>query len=191
MQGWRTCKLDSARFRRGDSPTVSRASSRSLSDPDLDHPVLPQAASVDSLADHQRLIANPSLAFLMWLISFVAIRHAVIEHKLGLFLIGLVLTMVPFLLVQFHCLDCGATGWALRAARHFCPAVAARCQGFRLWQAPHPSLADPIPDLAVRGGAGPAPLWHLRRLPSLRRRSPDGIAKSATGPLPNAFADLT
>jgi hypothetical protein len=94
--------------------------------------VLPQAAWGDSVSEHQRLIANPSLAFLMWLISFVAIRHAVIEHKLGLFFIGLLLTMVPLLLGQFHCLDCGSTGWALRGARHFCPSVAARCQGLRL-----------------------------------------------------------
>ena len=108
MRVWRTCQAESDRFRRGNSLRPYRAHQVDIfSNPELDDPVLPQAASVDSISEHQRLIANPSLAFLMWLISFVAIRHAVIEHKLGLFFIGLLLTMVPLLLGQFHCLDCG------------------------------------------------------------------------------------
>ena len=52
-----------------------------------------------------------------------------VEHQnLTMLLVGLALTFVPFLLLQFHCLDCGATGWLFRRARHACPAVVMRCE---------------------------------------------------------------
>ena len=64
--------------------------------------------------------------FLIWLAAYLAIRQSLSLHHLGLFLVGLILFVVPLPLGQYHCLDCGATGWAVRAARHACPSVVAR-----------------------------------------------------------------
>jgi hypothetical protein len=38
----------------------------------------------------------------------------------------LVVFVLGLFLVQFHCLDCGATGWLVRYQRHACPKVVAR-----------------------------------------------------------------
>jgi hypothetical protein len=108
---------------------VSRAPGEAIYDPDLDTPYRSPAMEAESVAESQRLIANPSLVFLLWLLAYMVIRHALIGHHLGLFWLGLLLAIIPLPLGQFHCLDCGATGWALRAARHICPAVTARCHG--------------------------------------------------------------
>jgi hypothetical protein len=105
---------------------VSRTSTSGIFDPDIDSRQRPPVEPYWSVADCQRLIANPALAFLVWVSAYLAIRHALSEHHLGLFLVGLVLTVVPCFLGQYHCLDCGATGWALRAAWHGCPSVVAR-----------------------------------------------------------------
>ncbi len=104
---------------------MSRAHTQNIFDPDLDSRPWPSVEPYWSVAECQRLIANPALAFLVWLTAFLAIRHALIVHHLGWFLLALVLWVVPLPLGQYHCLDCGATGWALRAARHVCPSVVA------------------------------------------------------------------
>lgn len=98
----------------------------SLYDPDLDTPHRPFAVEAESVAESQRLVANPSVAFLLWLVAYTVIRQALIGHHLVLFFVGLLLTVVPLPTAQYHCLDCGSTGWALRARRHLCPSVLAR-----------------------------------------------------------------
>ncbi len=110
----------------GDHPAVSRAPIQGNYDPDIDSQQRPPVEPFWSLTDCQRLIATPALALLVCLAAYLAIRHALIVRHLGLFVSGLILFVVPLPLGQYHCLDCGATGWALRAARHACPAVVAR-----------------------------------------------------------------
>ncbi len=87
------------------------------------------AVEAEYVAESQRLVANPALAFLVWLVAYMVIRHALIGHHLGLFFLGIFLAIVPLPMGQFHCLDCGATGWALRGGRHVCPSVVARYHG--------------------------------------------------------------
>ncbi len=99
----------------------------SVFDPDLDAArPRPVRGESESIAEFQRLLANPFLAVLCWVAIFSVIRQALRIHSLPLFLAGLGLLFVPIFLVQFHCLDCGATGWLFRSRHHACPAVVAR-----------------------------------------------------------------
>jgi hypothetical protein len=59
--------------------------------------------------------------------SFI-LRESLRRRNLALFAIAIILLFIAFVLVQFHCLDCGATGWLLRSRTHACPAVVARRQ---------------------------------------------------------------
>ena len=98
-------------------------------DPDLDLQPRPEApAPVESLERCQRLVANPFLAVVTWLLLTGLIREAVLIHSLPLFLTAIGLWFVALFLVQFHCLDCGKTGWLLDYRRHACPAVVERWQ---------------------------------------------------------------
>jgi hypothetical protein len=87
----------------------------------------------------QRLLANPALTLATWGAAVVLIRAALrAQHFLG-FLTGAALLFLAFFLLQFHCLDCGRTGWLLRYRRHACPAVQARgrTRGLRRrWRGP-------------------------------------------------------
>jgi hypothetical protein len=103
-----------------------RTSGQGIFDPDIDSRQRPPVEPNWSLSECQRLIANPALALLVCLAAYLAIRQALIVHHVGLFVFGLILFVVPLPLGQYHCLDCGATGWAFRAGRHACPAVVAR-----------------------------------------------------------------
>jgi hypothetical protein len=105
---------------------VFQAPGQGIFDADMDSGLRPPVEPRWSIAECQRLIANPALALLVCLAAYLAIRHGLIVRHLGLFVLGLILFVVPLPLGQYHCLDCGATGWALRAARHACPAVVAR-----------------------------------------------------------------
>jgi hypothetical protein len=98
-----------------------------LFDAEIDTPrERPRAIPVDSVAGCQRLIINPFLAILGWLAAATMIRHSLRSHNLALHLISLLWLFVPLVLVQFHCLDCRATGWYVRAGRHACAGVLAR-----------------------------------------------------------------
>ena len=81
-----------------------------------------------SIAPYQRLIVNPFLAVLLFVIILAIVQTAIQTRTAGLFPLGLGLVLVDLFLVQFHCLDCGATGWLLRYRRHACPTVIARWQ---------------------------------------------------------------
>jgi hypothetical protein len=103
--------------------------SQSRFDPDLDIPRRRLSpASIESIEDHQRLMVNPFLVVLGWVIVVALIRMALRIHSLHLFVTGVFLLLVPALLFQYHCLDCGSTGWLFRYRRHACPAVTARAQ---------------------------------------------------------------
>jgi hypothetical protein len=103
--------------------------SPSLFDPDLDIPRQAQSQlSGESIDDQRRLIVNPFLAVLGWLIVLVIIRISLRSLNSLMFLTGLGLLWVPVFLFQYHCLDCGATGWLQTFRRHCCPAVTARAQ---------------------------------------------------------------
>jgi hypothetical protein len=98
-----------------------------LFDADLDTPRRsPRPIPVDSVADCQRLIVNPFLAVLGWLAAAVLIRYSLRSHNVALHLTALLWLFLPFLLIQFHCLDCRTTDWYVRAARHTCAGVFAR-----------------------------------------------------------------
>jgi hypothetical protein len=76
--------------------------------------------------EYQRLVANPFLALLGLIVWFAALRQALAIRNLpltGLALFGLV--GVGYLL-QYHCLDCGATGLLFRWREHACERVRAR-----------------------------------------------------------------
>ena len=77
---------------------------------------------------HQRLIANPFLAILSWVAAIALIRTSLRHHSLALFLVAGGLFIVAFFLLQFHCLDCGKTGWLLRSRMHACPPLRFRSQ---------------------------------------------------------------
>jgi hypothetical protein len=84
--------------------------------------------SGEAVEADQRLLANPFLAVMNLGIVFALLRAAVQYQILVLFLIGMVLLPAPIFLLQFHCLDCGATGWLLGHRRHICPSVMVRRQ---------------------------------------------------------------
>ncbi len=113
---------------------------RGVAEPGLDHPGPPVRVRVESLAPFQRLAANPFLVFLAWLAAFVLIRHGIRSVRLGWFLAGLTIGLLAPLLLQCHCLDCGATIWPPRRQRHACRAVSARAAAGRARRFPFPSL---------------------------------------------------
>jgi hypothetical protein len=80
----------------------------------------------ESIAPYQRVVVNPFLAVLALVITFAYLRW-VIEHGFTGFLeLGFALLALDLFLIQYHCRDCGATGWLLRVQKHVCPAVLAR-----------------------------------------------------------------
>ena len=88
----------------------------------------------DPFDRYRRLVANPMLAVLAALLALLLIGAA---GRRGEF-IGLVLGAAGLFLslffIQFHCLDCGATGWARHQHRHACPHAVARWHsGRRGW----------------------------------------------------------
>ena len=98
-----------------------------LFDSDHDTPRgLPRGLRSDMIPAYQRVIVNPLLAILGWLLAIVLIRYSTRTHNLALYLTAILWLFVPFVLIQFHCLDCRVTGWLLRVRRHACPSVVAR-----------------------------------------------------------------
>jgi len=99
-----------------------------VSDPDHDIPVRPRVTvSVEVIRDYQRLLVNPLLAIFDGVVSSALIYHALRTRNLALFLAATSLLLLSFLLFQYHCLDCGSTGWYLQARRHACGKVIDRC----------------------------------------------------------------
>lgn len=109
-------------------PPRGDAAGRPILDPDfssslpprrrLPPPIIPQ--------EYQRLVANPFLAVLYLIASMAAIRFVVLVKNLFLFLAVVASLGLSFLLFQYHCLDCGRTGWLFRWRRHACERVVER-----------------------------------------------------------------
>jgi hypothetical protein len=96
-------------------------------DPELDlMPRRPTRRHPERLPPYQRLIVNPLLVVLSWLIVFAVIRISVANRNMIGFLVAISQMVLSILLVQYHCLDCGKTGWLMGYRSHACPAVAAR-----------------------------------------------------------------
>lgn len=75
---------------------------------------------------YQRLVVNPLLSLLA-LIGWVALmRFGYRERFLTAFLLAQVLPVLAFFAVQYHCLDCGATGPLSRWKVHACESVVTR-----------------------------------------------------------------
>jgi hypothetical protein len=69
----------------------------------------------------KRLLVNPFLVVMDWLLAVSILRAAFKRADSVLFEVGAVLLLLSFFLLQYHCLDCGATGWMLLRRRHACP----------------------------------------------------------------------
>jgi hypothetical protein len=95
-------------------------------DPDLDLQRTRPDRPGEPIVEHQRLVANPVLTVVGWLAAFGLIREAVRRRSLPLFFTAIALFFFSFLLLQFHCLDCGATRWLPAYRWHACPAAVAR-----------------------------------------------------------------
>ena len=117
------------KIHRGDDQLLELEPWPGMHDRELDQrPSPPSRSSPKSLKYTQRLIANPFLSVFNCVLVFAVIRTAIQLRSLVLFLLGIGLLPVSILLLQFHCLDCGATGWMLLYHRHTCLAIILRHQ---------------------------------------------------------------
>jgi hypothetical protein len=124
----------------GETRAVESRQSSSTYDHDLDaHPRPPRDPAV-SFASYQRLIVNPLLAVAMCVAAVFFVRFSLQERALWQFLGALAWLGLSFFTVQFHCLDCGKTGWFLAARRHGCAPSMARWQHGQpiRWRLPAP-----------------------------------------------------
>lgn len=111
-------------------------------DPDLD--MLPPRLESPSGAparEFQRLIVNPLLAMIGFLAVWAVFRYSLQIRNLPLFLLSLALAVACPFLIQFHCVDCGRMGFAVRAHRHACVDIVRR---MRLDEDP------PFPAISIR-----------------------------------------
>jgi hypothetical protein len=81
-------------------------------------PLLPQ--------QYQRLVANPFLAVLALVSWGAAMGEGLARRKLWLVMLLAPLPIAFARLLQYHCLDCGATGRLFRWKDHACERVVAR-----------------------------------------------------------------
>ncbi len=93
-----------------------------------------------SIGPYQRLIVNPFLSVLVFVIIIAIARAALQTETLGVFPFLVFLILADVFLVQYHCIDCGATGWLLRYRRHGCPTIVSRFQRGELRRFRGPSV---------------------------------------------------
>ncbi len=123
----------------GDDRVVEREPGQDTSDRILDwQPRRLAGFGAGSLAEHQRLVVNPLLTFVTCVAAAELVRASLHSRHFPWFVTGVALFLLAFFLLQFHCLDCGRTGWIWQARRHACPAVRGRWwKGeFRLFRGP-------------------------------------------------------
>jgi hypothetical protein len=89
---------------------------------------------------YRRLVANPLLGVADCAFAVLLIRYALEHRVLALFIFGIVLMPGVLFFSQFHCLDCGATGWLLAGRRHICPRLLVRWHEGRPSPWPFPGL---------------------------------------------------
>ncbi len=98
-----------------------------IHDSELDPPRFPRPSPPLLLPqDFQRLLGNPFLALLGLIAWAAALRQVLLARNLTLTLALFASLAGLVFLLQFHCLDCGATGWLFRWRIHTCDHVIAR-----------------------------------------------------------------
>ncbi len=76
--------------------------------------------------EYQRLVTNPFLGVTGLVVWGAVARLVLISRNVqGAVALALCFPLLAFLL-QYHCLDCGHTGWLFRWRRHACDAVLTR-----------------------------------------------------------------
>lgn len=95
-------------------------------EPDLDTATYPSRMTADDVASQRRLVVNPLLAVVAMAGVWALFRYSLEVRNLALFASTLFAAFVCTLLVQFHCLDCGQSGFVLRSRGHACPAIVQR-----------------------------------------------------------------
>jgi hypothetical protein len=115
----------------------------STHDPELDPPrsVVAPRTPGPFLQEFQRLVTNPFLCLLGLTITFALARETVRHDSLPLALFALFALVGSFYLLQYHCLDCGATGPLVYWRSHACPPVLARQHAGRVrrYRGPNPA----------------------------------------------------
>jgi hypothetical protein len=97
---------------------------QSTFDRDLDIPgPAPSWPEFDDIRPYYRLVANPFLMILGWLMAVGVCRLAFQWRRPMVAVFALGLFLASCLLFQFHCLDCGKTYFLHRRRRHRCEAV--------------------------------------------------------------------
>lgn len=105
---------------------------------DLDFDRLPVRSPIlldPYFQEYQRLVSNPFLALAALIPWYVAIRRAFLAKHVPMILLLFASLFGIAYLLQFHCLDCGATGSLFRWKRHACDRAIARQLGYarRRW----------------------------------------------------------
>ena len=119
-------------------------------DPDFDGDRATDGAAppAESIAYYQRLVVNPFLA--LGILSATLALAVYVSRPgntgrsplLPAVLAGL---LASYFSLQYHCLDCGATGMVHRWQRHACPKVRERWRtGFDFWARPRPTLRTQV-----------------------------------------------
>lgn len=117
-----------------------------LHDPELDPPVRRQVRRLPPREllvpqEYQRLVTNPFLTLALFVVWLKLVEIAFDWRSLwlgGMALVGLV---AVFGTLQYHCRDCGRTGWLFHWRTHACDAVVARqlANRIRRWRGPTPT----------------------------------------------------
>jgi hypothetical protein len=95
-----------------------------LFDRDLDPPRRPLGDLPPSrVARYQRLVVNPFLSVLMLVLALAGAVFSVRWGSLPGVWLSFSVLCGAFFSVQYHCLDCGQTGWYRGSRRHVCAAV--------------------------------------------------------------------
>ena len=112
-------------------------------DPDFDHPARAEhRPSADVARYYQRLVVNPFLAVITGCATCAA---AMLARSVGIYWVLPTVTIgviLAFTFLQYHCLDCGATGMYRRWRQHACPHVCDRWRypfSYRMLLFPSPS----------------------------------------------------
>ncbi len=87
-----------------------------------------------------RLIANPFLTILGLVLAFAVLKAGLRSRDLVLFMTSIIGMVISLLIIQYHCLDCGETGWAIRARRHLCPLGALRAMNASIGRPHFPTI---------------------------------------------------
>jgi hypothetical protein len=96
-------------------------------DPELDPPPVRRPVRLGSdFRRFQRLVANPFLALAALVGWVIGLRRAYEARNLPVLLVLVASLGGVVFLLQYHCLDCGATGWLFRWKSHACPRSLAR-----------------------------------------------------------------